>query len=214
MDVLALRRQGWTTTQIAEALRRHPATVSNWLKRGGPPPRRQADPQLLTIDDHWAARINEILQKNPGLLGTSVERLLRAEGFKGSYPTLVRPPAGRTRSPPGCPGPGQCADRDPPRRGVPVRLVRLLRLGTGLGPGPAALPRGDPVLVPPPALVLRPVTGSPPHLRGPSCGSSRTPAGWPASGGPIAWAASVPHRAGRSASSPRHCPSRSLMASP
>lgn len=90
MDVLALARQGWTITDIAEALGRHPATVGNWLRSGGPPPKRQTDPALLTVDDHWRLRVGEILKANPNLLGTSVERLLRAEGFKGSYPTLVR----------------------------------------------------------------------------------------------------------------------------
>src|SRR5258708_15369277 len=90
MDVLALARQGWTLTQIAEALGRHPVTVGNWLRNGGPPSKRQTDPSLLTVDDHWRLRVGEILQTNPNLLGTSVERLLRAEGFTGSYPTLVR----------------------------------------------------------------------------------------------------------------------------
>jgi hypothetical protein len=41
MDVVALRKQGWTIGQIAESVGHHPATVSSWLKRG-PPPRRGA----------------------------------------------------------------------------------------------------------------------------------------------------------------------------
>ena len=41
------------------------------------------------IDERWADRITEILRE-PNLLGTSVDRLLRAEGFEGSYPTYLR----------------------------------------------------------------------------------------------------------------------------
>lgn len=90
MDVVALARQGWTISKIAEAVGRHPVTVGKWLKNGGPPARREVDPALLVIDERWADRITEILKANPNLLGTSVDRLLRAEGFEGSYPTLVR----------------------------------------------------------------------------------------------------------------------------
>jgi transposase len=90
MDVVALARQGFTITEIAEAMGHHPATVSHWLKKGGPPPKRAVDPALLVVDEHWRGRITEILKTNPNLLGTSVARLLRAEGFEGSYPTLIR----------------------------------------------------------------------------------------------------------------------------
>ena len=31
MDVVALRRQGWTIGQIADEVGAHPATVSSWL---------------------------------------------------------------------------------------------------------------------------------------------------------------------------------------
>ncbi len=37
MDVVALRRQGWTITDIAAEIGHHPETVSKWLKQGGPP---------------------------------------------------------------------------------------------------------------------------------------------------------------------------------
>ena len=36
MDVLALKRQGWTYAEIADALGYHPATISNWIANGGP----------------------------------------------------------------------------------------------------------------------------------------------------------------------------------
>jgi transposase len=88
MDVVALRRQGWTITDIAAAVGRHPDTVSAWLKRGGPPAHRVVTDTI--IDEHWAKRVGELLAKNPNLLATSVARILAAEGFTGSYPTLVR----------------------------------------------------------------------------------------------------------------------------
>ena len=91
MDVVALHRQGWTIGQIAESIGRHPATVSSWLKKGGPPPRRAAPAgHVPVIDDRWAARIDELLDANPELLATSVERIIRAEGYGGSYESLVR----------------------------------------------------------------------------------------------------------------------------
>ena len=34
MDVLALHRQGFTVTEIADELGYHPATISGWLKCG------------------------------------------------------------------------------------------------------------------------------------------------------------------------------------
>ncbi|MDQ1358405.1 MAG: hypothetical protein QOG44_2778 [Acidimicrobiaceae bacterium] len=91
MDVVALRRQGWTIGQIADALGHHPATVSSWLKRGGPPPKRGAPAgHAAVVDERWAARIAVLLEANSELLATSVERILRAEGWVGSYETLVR----------------------------------------------------------------------------------------------------------------------------
>src|SRR5438552_609617 len=80
MDVVALARQGWKISEIAVAVNHHPATVSHWLRNGGPPAKRQSDPALLVVNEHWASRITEILKANSNLLGTSVERLLRAEG--------------------------------------------------------------------------------------------------------------------------------------
>jgi IS30 family transposase len=84
MDVVALRRQGWTIAQIAEEVGHHPATVSSWLARGGPPARRGARVgHVAVIDGRWADRIGQLLVANPELLATSVERVLRAEGGTG-----------------------------------------------------------------------------------------------------------------------------------
>jgi transposase len=91
MDVVALRRQGWTIGQIADAVDHHPATVSSWLKKGGPPARRGAPAgHVAVVGDRWIKRIAELLEANPELLATSIERIVRAEGWEGSYESLVR----------------------------------------------------------------------------------------------------------------------------
>ena len=89
MDVQALKRQGLTITEIAQELGYHPATISAWLAAGGPPPKRRAQAPPL-IDEAWSARIAELLRRSPRLLATSVFEIISAEGFSGSYPTVVR----------------------------------------------------------------------------------------------------------------------------
>jgi transposase len=90
VDIPGLKRQGWTLEQIAKEVGYHPATVREWIRRGGPPPQRQVDPSKLVISERWAKEVAKLLEANPNLLGTSVERLLRAQGYAGSYPTLAR----------------------------------------------------------------------------------------------------------------------------
>jgi transposase len=88
-EVLALKRQGFTVTEIAKETGYHPATISKWLKAGGPPPRRQP-PAVLVIDERWEERIAELLRRSPRLLATSVFEIVKAEGFCGSYNTVAR----------------------------------------------------------------------------------------------------------------------------
>src|SRR5271165_5442718 len=90
MEVLTLLRQGFTITEIAEELGYHPATISSWIKAGGPPPARGADIDDLLIDERWSGRIAQLLEANPRLLATSVFAIISAEGFAGSYPTVSR----------------------------------------------------------------------------------------------------------------------------
>lgn len=89
MDLQALRRQGLTITEIATEVGYHPATVSRWMAAGGPPTKRRAQAPPL-IDEHWAARIAELVRRSPRLLATSVYEIVVAEGFEGSYPTVAR----------------------------------------------------------------------------------------------------------------------------
>jgi transposase len=89
MDVLAMRRQGLTITEIAEATGYHRETISRWLAVGGPPGARQRNAPPV-INERWAARIAELLRPAPRLLATSVYEILVAEGFDGSYPSVAR----------------------------------------------------------------------------------------------------------------------------
>jgi transposase len=89
--VLALKRQGKTLVEIAEELDYHPATISKWLRDGGPPAARTIDPAIRVIDEGWAARIRQLVAPPAErLLATSVFDILVAEGFDGSYPSVVR----------------------------------------------------------------------------------------------------------------------------
>ena len=90
MNVKALHAGGWTIKQIAEHLGFHPATVSWWLKNGGPPPKRSVPAEDLVIGPRWQARIDQLLAHNAQLQGSSIHRVLAAEGYEGSYQTLTR----------------------------------------------------------------------------------------------------------------------------
>ena len=91
MNLMALRRQGRSITEIADELGYHPATVSLWLRNGGPPPARTIDPATRVIDEVWAERIGELIRPPAEkLLANSVFEIIAAEGFGGSYPTVVR----------------------------------------------------------------------------------------------------------------------------
>jgi len=90
MNVLALKRQGWTITEIADELGYHPATISNWLRNGGPPAQRAVATSERVIDERWTARIAALIAPPSRLLATSVFETIRAEGFGGSYPSVAR----------------------------------------------------------------------------------------------------------------------------
>ena len=88
--VLELKRQGWTVAEIAGEVGYHPATISKWLKQGGPPPARRVSPSERAIDERFSARIDALIAPPSKLLSTSVFEIITAEGYTGSYPSVVR----------------------------------------------------------------------------------------------------------------------------
>ena len=90
MDLHSRKNEGWTNKEIAEKLGYHPATVAKWLKAGGPPEAVVVSDECRVMTAVWRARIGVLLGRHPRLLATSVHNKLRAEGFGGSYPTVVR----------------------------------------------------------------------------------------------------------------------------
>jgi transposase len=90
MDVLAMKRQGMSFKEIGEELGYHPATIAKWVKDGGPPPARTLPDEFRVIDPVWEDRLNSLLVGNTRLLATSLFEIITAEGFSGSYPSVVR----------------------------------------------------------------------------------------------------------------------------
>ena len=90
MDVLAMRRQGMSFVEIGDATGYHPATISKWVREGGPPSARTVTDVDRVIDPRWADRLNELLVGNRFLLAKSLFEIISAEGFDGSYPTVAR----------------------------------------------------------------------------------------------------------------------------
>lgn len=85
-----LRKQGWTLDEIAAETGFHPATISKQLKADDPPTRRRVPDEALVLNARWRARIVELIEAYPRLLGVSVCNKLRAEGFTGGYSTVTR----------------------------------------------------------------------------------------------------------------------------
>jgi transposase len=83
-----LHAQGWTIVEIARETGFHPATVSKYLKQGPPPGQRAGEASVMT--DRWLERIEAMVDKWPRLQAVSIHHRLVADGFDGSYPTVVR----------------------------------------------------------------------------------------------------------------------------
>ncbi len=90
MKVKVLHAGGWTIKQIVDHLSFHPATVSSWLRNGGPPPERTIPENELVIDERWRARVARLLTHNVDLQGSSITQVISAKGYAGSYQTLTR----------------------------------------------------------------------------------------------------------------------------
>ena len=121
INVKALRAAGWTVAQIARHLGYHSVTISSWLKTGGPPAKRSVPVEELVIDERWRGAG----RRAPGLQRRAAGHLDHAgaagRGFRGllSEPHPSPPRRAGTVAVEGVGGHG--ADRDRPRRGVPVR---------------------------------------------------------------------------------------------
>ena len=90
VKALDLYRQGWTKKEIAAELGCHPATISKRLAAGGPPAPRVVPDEARVMTQRWRQRVAHLLERHPRLLAVSVLNKLHAEGFVGSYPTVVR----------------------------------------------------------------------------------------------------------------------------
>jgi len=88
VNINDLHKQGWTISEIAAETGWHRTTVSDRLKNGPPPTERPTEATVMT--DRWRSKIDSMLEQHPRLLAVSIHNMLRAEGFDGSYPTVVR----------------------------------------------------------------------------------------------------------------------------
>lgn len=98
MDVKDMRASGMTYAEIAEKTGYHRTTIAKWIKAGGPPEQRAPAAERVVLTGRWQSRIAELLKHQPSLLSTSIHDVLVAEGFGGSYVTVVRE-ARRLRGP-------------------------------------------------------------------------------------------------------------------
>ena len=88
VNINDLHKQGWTIAEIAAETGWHRTTVSRHLKNGPPPAERPTEATVMT--DKWRTKIDTMLEAHPRLLSISVHNKLNADGFDGSYPTVVR----------------------------------------------------------------------------------------------------------------------------
>lgn len=90
MDIPALRKQDWTLEGRRRS-RLSPGHCTGVAKAAVDRRPSARSIRMMMIDQRWVRRIDELPQGNKDLLGTSIDRLLRAEGFEGSYTTGVTP---------------------------------------------------------------------------------------------------------------------------
>jgi IS30 family transposase len=74
--VRALEHQGSSINAIGGKIGSHPATVSKWLKAGGPPEGRRVNPSERVIDDRWARRIDALIAPPSKLRARSVFEII------------------------------------------------------------------------------------------------------------------------------------------
>ena len=212
MKVQDLHKQGWTITETAAETGFHPATISKYLKQG-PPQRRTVPDDALVMNAHWRNRITTTLVTYPRLLAISLFHLLCAEGFTGSYPTVVRAVRDvrgpRFRAADGCRC--RCTPTPAKRRSSTSASLMTGRRGGGgrrrwCASGRSCAGRGGGCGgSPPPRTATTPSKGW--------SGSSKRSAGSPPLGAPTGWAPSAPAKAAGSCCIPRRSSSPPTTAS-
>lgn len=90
MDVMGMRAAGMSLVEIARETGYHRTTIAKWVAAGGPPAKRGPAASRVVMSERWKARVSGLLEAQPLLLATSVYDMLAAEGFEGSYATVVR----------------------------------------------------------------------------------------------------------------------------
>lgn len=88
MSINDLHAHGWTIVEIADKTGFHPATIREYLKHGLPPATGPTPASVMT--EYWRTKIDSMLEAHPRLLSISIHNKMSAEGYDGSYPTVVR----------------------------------------------------------------------------------------------------------------------------
>lgn len=86
MEIVALRRRGWSVSAIARHTGRDRKTIRAWLEQGDGRRRARAPSTL----EPYRAYLERRLQDDPHLDATVLLRELRSLGFSRSYQTLTR----------------------------------------------------------------------------------------------------------------------------
>ncbi len=87
VEIVALRRRGWSVSAIARHTGRDRKTIRVWLAEGE---RRRRRPRAASVLEPYRAYIERRLGDDPHLDATVLLRELRPLGFERSYQTLTR----------------------------------------------------------------------------------------------------------------------------
>ena len=134
VDLLALSRQGKTIAEIADELGYHRATISKWLKEGGPPPRR-AHRAGRSRDRCGLGGPHKRADPSAGREAARHERVRDhlGRGIQGQLPERRAVPAGSRGAPAsGPPRPSACRSRRPLARSA-SSTGPTARTGRGAG---------------------------------------------------------------------------------
>lgn len=88
VNIKDLHARGWTISEIADETGWHRTTVSARLKNDPPPEQRRGEATVMT--EAWRSKVAGIVEKWPRMQAVSIHHRLVADGFEGSYPTVVR----------------------------------------------------------------------------------------------------------------------------